>query len=201
MNHTAVCYMWAAHNMKLSAIHIPKGRGGEQRTRVKSAARGSRISFSGDTIKSFHWWPMARFVANDAGDQAVIFRNKHYSSSTSQHQSTVRAALRKYAMYVPVFDVDDDIDASHGERVKGYMRRIRDMFDLALKARAKAGAYIETAAAEHTEMLAYAAFFKIEIPMWANPFASPEEAVAFEAKLTELSLKTGVPINAFWRRA
>lgn len=202
MNHERVASMWVAHNVGLATIQTMEMRKGEKlthNTRVKAEARGSRLSFHGATISSHHWWPFATFEANAAGEKAVIFRNKRYSNSTSQHQSEVRQALRKYAFQVPVFDVEDDINASHGERIKGYMHRIRTGFDLAIKARSRAPQHIEYASLEHEEMLAYSRFFGVKIPPWANPFATPEEMVRMEAKLTELSIKTGVTINSFWR--
>lgn len=198
MNHDQVATMWAAYNMGLSVVRVPV-KGGERRMRVQDCARGSRLSFSGTTIDSHHWWPFARFETNKAGEKCVIFRSQRYSVSTSQHQSYARQALRKYASEVPVFDVHDGIDASHGERIKGYMQRIRSGFDLAIKARTHAPVHIENARAEHEEMLAYARFFNVKIPAWANPFANPAQLVAMESKLAELSIKTGIPINAFWR--
>ena len=205
MNHDLIASMWAAHNTGLAfisqTIHRKGGFTHEKHMHVKSEARGSRLSFRGDTISSYHWWPFGQFATNEAGEKAVLFRSHRYSSSTGKHQNYARRALRTYADEVPVFDVHDDMDASHGERIKGYMQRVRDGFDLALRARTQAGRHIEHAGAEHDEMLAYARFFNVEIPAWANPFATPGEVGAMEAKLTELSIKTGIPINSFWRTA
>lgn len=202
MNHARVAHMWAAHNTGLSRFIetvVVKGARHDTSVRVKPEGRGSRISFKGPTISSYHWWPMARFERNDSGEQAVIYRSARYSSSTSGHQSMVRAALRKQAPDVPIFSVDDDINESHGTRIKGYMQRIRAGFDAALKARTRAIDLITSASETHEEMLSYARFFAVDIPLWATPFATPEEVVRMEAKLAELSIKTGITINSFWR--
>jgi hypothetical protein len=58
-------------------------------SRSQSEGRAGNISFNGDTINSYHWWPMARFI----DDNTVLFVDHSYSNSTSKHLSHLRRAL------------------------------------------------------------------------------------------------------------
>ena len=91
-NHSEVAHVWA------------------QQTQEEGSA-GS-ITFSGDTIYSYGWWEMAKFVTPDV----VLMRDWNYSNSTSKHMGHVRNAIPSH---VDVIYVDNpaSIDESIAQLV------------------------------------------------------------------------------------
>lgn len=74
-NHSEVCQVWA-----------------EQQ---QDCGTAGNISFEGDTIKSYHWWPMARIEG-----EVCLIRDERYSPSTSQHQRHVLDSVYgKYKLF------------------------------------------------------------------------------------------------------
>src|SRR5690606_23612232 len=55
--------------------------------------RAGNINFVGDSIYSYEWWEMARFI-EVKGETIVLMRNWTYSSETSKHMRYVNGALR-----------------------------------------------------------------------------------------------------------
>lgn len=81
VSHGTVCENWVAsieHDEKFSY----------------SKLHGSNVSASGDVIKSYHWWEMARIVRTAKGEPNFwLINGDSYSPSTTRHQGDVRAAI------------------------------------------------------------------------------------------------------------
>jgi hypothetical protein len=141
---------------------------------------------------------MARFVKNAHGEQACLVRSDKYSKSTGRHKYYVRCALG--AANVLVFHVNCESAHDHGAHVREYQQRIHEHFDKAVAAREQAIHHLVYAQTDAEEMQAYCEFFDYTPPAWANPLEQDDaKREALETKLTKLSIKTGVPIHAFWR--
>ena len=73
------------------------------RTQDEARNRQGNLYFTGDTIYSYgSHFPIARHVANGAGERAVLFTTASYSVTTSSHCSAVRSAIPSG---IPVFHV------------------------------------------------------------------------------------------------
>lgn len=106
-NHSEVCRVWAKQN--------------------QHAGRAGNISFDWDTIYSYGWWPMAKFIESDI----VLYRDMSYSPSTGQHQSHVRSVIS----HCRVFDVIS-LTPNHEDNIKHYLAKIRKTADGFWNARA-----------------------------------------------------------------
>jgi hypothetical protein len=62
-------------------------------SRKKLSGKSGNISFIGDTIYSYHWWPMAKWHTATDGTAYVIMVDKPYGNSTAKHISCVRRAI------------------------------------------------------------------------------------------------------------
>lgn len=62
-------------------------------SRSQDEGRSGNVSFRGDSIYSYRWWEMARFI-EVKGQTIVLMRNWSYSSNTSKHMNYVLQALR-----------------------------------------------------------------------------------------------------------
>ena len=62
-------------------------------SRTQEQGRAGNVNFIGDSIYSYRWWEMARFM-EVKGETIVLMRSWNYSSNTSKHMSSVRRALR-----------------------------------------------------------------------------------------------------------
>lgn len=79
-NHASIAHKWAS--------------------RQKERGATGNVSFEGDTIYSYGWWPMAKWHTAADGTEYVIMVKKPYSTSTANHMSYVRAAIPNH---VPVY--------------------------------------------------------------------------------------------------
>jgi hypothetical protein len=68
-NHAEVCHVYAS--------------------RSQETGTAGNVSFKGNIILSYHWWPMANFV----NDNTILIVNHSYSSSTSKHLSLLNRAI------------------------------------------------------------------------------------------------------------
>lgn len=214
MNQTVICMSWVAFNLGLTKFtyehRYQKFAINETRNKRVKSEHGNHgwrsatagITYRESTINSFGWWPMAKFLKNKAGEQAVLFRNATYSSKTSGQQGAVRGALCKMAPGVPVFLTHcDPATASHAEVCQDYIARSLEHFNKALAARKYAGSHVQWAGANLKAMEEYCAFFNYKCPAWMNPLENdPARLLVLETKLAKLSILQGVPINAFWRK-
>src|SRR5690554_4601425 len=62
-------------------------------SRNQGDGRAGNVNFIGDSIYSYRWWEMARFM-EIKGETIVLMRNWSYSSNTSKHMNYVIGALR-----------------------------------------------------------------------------------------------------------
>jgi len=87
-NHQEVCHKWAS--------------------RSQDEGRSGNISFKGDQIYSYGWWPMARFY----GEDVVFIRDASYSNSTSSHQSLMSCAIPAHYKRIRIASLDLDHKAN-----------------------------------------------------------------------------------------
>lgn len=106
-NHSEVCQVWAKQNQQ--------------------TGRAGNISFDEDTIYSYGWWPMAKFIEPNI----VLFRDESYSISTSSHQHYVRSAIS----HCRVFNVIS-LTPNHKDNIKHYLAKIRETANRFWNARA-----------------------------------------------------------------
>lgn len=62
-------------------------------SRSQEQGKAGNVNFIGDSIYSYRWWEMARFM-EVKGETIVLMRNWNYSSNTAKHMSSVHGALR-----------------------------------------------------------------------------------------------------------
>ena len=62
-------------------------------SRSQDDGRAGNVTFKNDSIYSYGWWEMARFI-EVKGQTIVLMRNWSYSSETSKHMNYVHGALR-----------------------------------------------------------------------------------------------------------
>lgn len=70
---------------------------------IQDYGTANNMTFKKDTIYSYGYWPMAKFM----GPDVVLFRNWVYSSSTGRHMDLTRSALHSD---VKIIYVDDPAD-------------------------------------------------------------------------------------------
>ena len=97
-NHKEVCEIWSQQNQQ-------RGYAGN-------------ISFDGDTIYSYDWWPMAKFIE----PKIVLFRDDSYSTSTSGHQSIVRSMIG----HCKIFEVLS-LELDHQKNIKHFVYKAKLM--------------------------------------------------------------------------
>lgn len=62
-------------------------------SRQQEIGRAGNVNFKGDSIYSYQWWEMARFM-EVKGETIVLMRSWNYSNETAKHMSAVHGALR-----------------------------------------------------------------------------------------------------------
>lgn len=97
-NHNEVCRAWAKQEQW-------NGRAGN-------------ILFSGPTIFSYGWWPMARIDGN-----IVLFRDESYSTSTSGHQNHAWQAVHSKHRIFRVTAISKPLN--HVVNIAHYVRKAR----------------------------------------------------------------------------
>lgn len=210
MNHEEIAALWVAFNTGAEKLVVSRShRGHSQDTshtlRVKPEARGAKLSYRRDTIYSYHYWPFGQFVRNENGT-CVLWRDEKYSVSTGRHKYHAWKALGRVgfgsdARVRPVFTIEGEPSLDHKANIAWYMAQIREKFDGALRANKYAAEKLQAAHEQYLELERYAAFFNHTVEPWVNPFASREQMERFEAKLTRLSIQSGIAITKFWRQA
>lgn len=144
------------------------------RTQDEARNRQGNLYFTGDTIYSYgSHFPIARHVANDAGERAVLFTTATYSVTTTSHCSAVRSAIPSG---IPVFRVPNvchgryggsELSADdHTGNLADYAKRIEKHVVTSARARSS---YAKEWNHEHAvrlrnEAVAYCAFFGLPVP-------------------------------------
>jgi hypothetical protein len=144
------------------------------RTQGEARNRQGNLYFNGDTIYSYgSHFPIARHVANDAGERAVLFTTASYSVTTSSHCSAVRSAIPSG---VPVFHVPNvchgrysgsELTADdHAGNLADYAERVEAEVTASARARSswKKEYSHERAESLRAEAIAYAEFFSLPRP-------------------------------------
>src|ERR1039457_3060700 len=144
------------------------------RTQDEARNRQGNLYFTGDTIYSYgSHFPIARHVANEAGERGVLLTTATYSVTTSSHCSAVRSAIPSG---VPVFHVPNvchgrysgsDLTADdHAGNLADYAERIEKHVITSARARSS---YAKTWNNQHAghlrdQAFAYCAFFGLPVP-------------------------------------
>lgn len=122
-------------------------------------ARCSNLSYSGNTISSYGWWPMAVIQP----DGVVLVRNWTYSSSTSKHMSCMRQAINHLEkIYCPD-------PSSLGASTASFMEKLRYSFNDYQKARKKTP-HIHNNESIYKEFKTYLEYLKQPMPEDADKF-------------------------------
>lgn len=135
-NHNEVCHVWAS--------------------RSQQNGSAGNISFRGDTIYSYGWWPMARFY----GDDVVFINNGTYSSSTSCHQGRVMAAIPSDYRCVFVADLDLDHDKNLADFISSAQKTVEHFWASQTCAESIQRVYNNAVANARR----YAAIFNLKLP-------------------------------------
>ena len=128
---------------------------------ARSSGNGT-LYFEGDTIYSYgSHFPIARHITNKAGDKAILFTTRTYSSTTAKHLSYVRRAIPGT---VRVFHVPEVMDAQlashHQQNILDYKKRIEQLILGYQRGRRFARHNYEQAEVIREEAIAYCAFYK-----------------------------------------
>lgn len=153
--------------------------------KTKDGARGSRMYFDGARIYSHgSHFVIAEHVTNKAGAEAVLFTERDYSVSTSQHKSIVRnAASHLRLIYVPDLDrYSNDAQAIFRvwlDMANGIYKRFHKASKTgkAKEARAMLSLY--------ERVHAYADFFSARIPAALVELFTIAHGTAWQAVLSE----------------
>jgi len=111
-SHSEVAHVWAQQEQE-------EGRAGN-------------VSFKNETIYSYDWWPMAKFVRHDL----VLIRDWSYSKSTSKHLGYVKHATR----HINKIYISNPEDIT--ESINSLIKTIKDTYNVFEKKRNKV--HIET---------------------------------------------------------
>ena len=144
------------------------------RTQDDARNKQGNLYFTGDTIYSYgSHFPIARHVANDAGERAVLFATARYGVTTSGHCSAVRSAVPSG---IPVFHVPNvchgrytanELTADdHAGNLADYAGRVETEVTASARARSswKKEDSHERAESLRAEAIAYAEFFSLPVP-------------------------------------
>jgi hypothetical protein len=80
-------------------------------SRSQEDGKAGNVNFKGDSIYSYRWWEMARFI-EIKGETIVLMRSWSYSGNTSKHMNYVSEALR---------GLNYRIVYCYGEQTGGYL--------------------------------------------------------------------------------
>jgi hypothetical protein len=206
-NHGHICEMFVAFNRGHSHVTLEHWRkrrdhngnlNHQTNARVRESAKGARVSYRGDTIYSYHYWPMAKFFRNARQEQCAIVRTDTYSNSTSKHQSYTRRSLDK--AHVTCFYTSGPPCTDHHENAKDYQQRIAESFAKALRARDHTVMYVNEASRLYQELQAYCTFFDWPMPALVQA-VDVKQREKLETKLMKRCLTEGGVVHAFWRES
>jgi hypothetical protein len=144
------------------------------RTQEEARNRQGNLYFTGDTIYSYgSHFPIARHVANDSGERAVLLTTATYSVTTSGHWSAVRSSIPSgiQVFHVPNvcrgrYSGSDLTSHDHEFNLGDYAERVEKHVITSARARSS---YAKQWNHEHAvqlrdEALAYCAFFGMPVP-------------------------------------
>jgi hypothetical protein len=144
------------------------------RTQEEARNRQGNLYFTGDTIYSYgSHFPIARHVASEAGERAVLFTTSTYSVTTSSHCSAVRSAIPSGIRVFHVPNVchgrytGSELTADdHAGNLADYAERMEKHVITSARARSSYAKEwnLEQAVGLRDEAVAYCAFFGLSVP-------------------------------------
>lgn len=125
------------------------------------------VSFHSGVIYSYRYWPMAAFVKNNNGEEAVLIRDERYSNSTSRHQSYVWRSLPSYVRKIVLYG-----DLSNNEREwrpdetmrRMVLQKVANSLGKAKRARKYTQSYLDTAQRYVEAFNELCEFYRAEYP-------------------------------------
>ena len=116
--------------------------------------------FEGKTIYSYGGhFPIAKIVANESGDDCMLFTYRTYSNTTAKQINIVRSATRQYKKiycHTP--------STNHSSNFASWLQLAEHEATKLIKAK-KPELYLNELSRLHSEVSEYAQFFNIEIPL------------------------------------
>jgi hypothetical protein len=149
-----------------------------QQSQEDGRSANGNLFFRGATIYSYgEHFPIARFTdAHVGAERVVLFNSGTYSTTTSQHQSTVRSALDGLAvklLRVPVVAGYGE-QFAHGENVAALMRDLEQHAEAMANPRKRAAIYGADTVETRTESLSD---YALRVTEYCNVFALPVPAL------------------------
>lgn len=119
----------------------------------------SNFYFDGNVIYSYGcYFPIAKHVVNEAGENATLFTERGYSNTTSKHISIVRQAVNhKNVIYC------FNPESTHKQNFKSWQIEVENIGTKLLKAK-KPEIYLSEISTIANKANKYAAFFNVAIP-------------------------------------
>ena len=127
-------------------------------SRSQETGTANNVHFENDTIFSFGWWPMARFLPDK---NIVLFRNWSYSSYTGRHLNLTRQAIPDFYEIIYVYNPGEH--TAH-ENINDYVKNIKESFEKFQTAKKYKGRYQETEQRNRQELKRYCKLFKCKYP-------------------------------------
>jgi hypothetical protein len=143
MNNKQLAHVWAQQN--------------------RVSGKGSSFYFDGPTIYSYGpHFPIASFVTDAHGKEAVLFTYRTYSNSTAKHLNYTRGAL--HGLNYPVFSVKNPTDRPSIADAEYLKREAEENLLNASRARTRKDFYLNQARAFEREFFEFCKAFKIKHP-------------------------------------
>jgi hypothetical protein len=146
-NHAEVCHVWASQS--------------------QDSGRAGNITFSGGTIFSYGWWPMAQFVDTKEG-KMVLVRDWPYSSSTAKHLHYVHSALSSDFTIFWVNDPGKYGSIPHVDNLTKYLRQIKEAYEKFPRAIRNKEYILNGQKDTITTMHRYIALFDLTVPDYSQ---------------------------------
>lgn len=163
-NHSEVAHVWAS--------------------RSQEVGDAGNMSFRGDSIYSYGWWEMARFM-EVKGETIVLMRNWNYSNSTAKHLGYVGRALRGlgYRRFYCRGDVGSGGYSlfrssevlNHDSSIQGYIEDIKESAAKLRKAIKNSDWHYRRMNSAFSSLEEYCRLFDLEFPEEANAAMIPED--------------------------
>ena len=137
-SHSEVCHVWASQSQETGSA--------------------GNITFDKDTIYSYGYWPMARFIPNK---NIVLIRNWPYSNSTAKHLNHVRRSIPDYYEKIYVYNPASGFS---NENIKDMVSKIKESFEKFQTAQKYKKYYRDNEQSVRSELQKYCKLFKCEYP-------------------------------------
>jgi hypothetical protein len=125
----------------------------------QNSGRSSSMFFEGRTIYSYGYhFPICSIVANQQGEEALLFTTRGYSNTTGKHITIVRSATNQYKKIYC-----NNPKGSHNENFKAWLSSSETIAKNLINAR-KPEKYLTEIAYNKRQAEQYCEFFGIDIP-------------------------------------